>query len=78
MRMPGSQVVDFIVWTKPTPHAFKIDGKYWHETNAVELRDRLADHRLERAFNGNIKIHHIPAEKVTSIDEAISIIRKEL
>jgi hypothetical protein len=78
-RLPGSQVVDFIVWT-PTPVVVNIRGEYWHSMEGVEQIDQLNEYRILKAFNGNVRILNIDLKDtpIESVEDAIKIIEKEI
>ena len=78
-RLPGSQTVDFIIW-EPTPIIVNLRGKYWHTGADVESIDRLNEHRILKAFKGNVKIVNIDLDKdpIESVEDAMAIIDKEI
>ncbi len=77
-RLRGGQVIDFIVQTVPLPTPVYIQGEYWHDTQSAG-EDKLKQARARNLFGGQINMPVlIPASTITSVDEAVKILRRVL
>lgn len=75
-RLPGGQVLDFVVETKPFPTIIYVQSRYWHR-GEQRTRDRLNVAHVRQRF-GQVFVVELFGKDLTSIEQAVSVLRREV
>jgi hypothetical protein len=76
-KLPGGQILDFLVFTKPLPTPIYINGDYWHRASAQN--DALKQAAVVNELGGFVQPPKVFwTHQLTSIQDAIDLLRREL
>jgi hypothetical protein len=77
-RMPGGQVLDFVVWTSGVPVVIAVDGDYWHGRNQNIIQLNKEKDAIIRGLFPQAKILHLFAGDLEDEEVGYRILLREV
>jgi len=77
-RLPGGQIIDFLVYTAPVPTPLYVQGEYWHGGKR-SLEDAIKQAKVTKILGGKVKRPVLFwAADLPSVDAAFMMVKRHL